>query len=119
MSGRPLKYTVEEVKAMITTYFSTVPESKQTVTGLARLFGSKQLMNDYEKREGYAEFIIDAKLRIEDLYEQCLRDKNPTGAIFALKNFGWVDKQAVDHTTNGKDVTPQIIFKKSNADNDN
>ena len=29
-------------------------------------------------------------------YEKALHGRSPTGAIFALKNFGWTDKQDVD-----------------------
>ncbi len=94
--GRPLKYTVEDVEKMIDTYFATTPKNERTITGLAIVFGSKQLLSDYEGREGYSDLIKLAKLKIENLYEQALRDKNPTGSIFALKNMGWTDKQSLD-----------------------
>ena len=29
-------------------------------------------------------------------YEKALQGRSPTGAIFALKNFGWTDKQDVE-----------------------
>ena len=29
-------------------------------------------------------------------YEKALHGRSPTGAIFALKNFGWTDKQDVE-----------------------
>lgn len=29
-------------------------------------------------------------------YEKALQGRSPTGAIFALKNFGWREKQDVD-----------------------
>ena len=96
--ARPLKYTVADVERMIDTYFETTPEAKQTITGLAIIFGSKQLLSDYEGRDGYSDSIKLAKLKIENLYEQALRDKNPTGAIFALKNMGWTDRQQLEHT---------------------
>ena len=102
MSGRPLKYTVEQAEALINEYFADTPRQDQTVTGLALLFGSKQLLNDYEAREEYSEMIRNAKLRIENIYEQALRSQYTTGAIFALKNFGWRDTQAIDHTTGGE-----------------
>ena len=98
VTGRPLKFTVQEVEALIDKYFKETAETKQTITGLALLFGSKQLLNDYEARPDYQAQIRLAKLKIENLYEQCLRDKTPTGAIFALKNFGWTDKQEIQHS---------------------
>jgi hypothetical protein len=108
--GKPLKYSVQDVEDIITDYFTNTPESKQTVTGLAMVFGSKVLMNDYQKRDGYSHIITFAKLKIENLYEQCLRDKNPTGAIFALKNFGWADKQ--EHAITGELKTTGIDYSK-------
>ena len=33
---------------------------------------------------------------MEQMYEEALSIGNTTGAIFALKNFGWVDKQNID-----------------------
>jgi hypothetical protein len=38
-----------------------------------------------------------ARLKVEHSYEVMLREsKNPAGAIFALKQFGWTDKQEID-----------------------
>jgi hypothetical protein len=35
---------------------------------------------------------------MEQIYEKRLNEsKNPTGAIFALKNFGWTDRQEIKH----------------------
>lgn len=113
--ARPLKYTVKDVESMIDAYFNNTPESKQTVTGLAILFGSKQLLADYEKRENYSEIITTAKLKIENLYEQCLRGQASTGAIFALKNFGWSDKQEVEHS-GGLQVRSITINVKDSGD---
>lgn len=100
--ARPLKYTVEEVENLIDQYFETTGEDRQTITGLALLFGSKQLMNDYEKRDEFTDKIREAKLKIENSYEISLRGKTPTGAIFALKNMGWHDKTESDVKISGK-----------------
>ena len=37
-----------------------------------------------------------AKLLVEHAYELDLRTQKPVGAIFALKNMGWSDKQEVE-----------------------
>lgn len=40
-------------------------------------------------------------MRVENAYEQRLGEHSPTGAIFALKNFGWKDKTEAEVNTNG------------------
>lgn len=69
-----------------------------SVTGLALFLGfeSRQSFYDYEKNEEFSYTIKKARLRIEAAYEQALLSKNSTGAIFALKNFGWKDKQEME-----------------------
>ena len=98
--ARPLKYTVEDVQNLIDDYFEDTPKDEYTITGLALIFGSRQLLIDYESRPDYSAIIKNAKLRVENSYEKELRSKNPTGAIFALKNFGWSDKTETEHTIN-------------------
>lgn len=48
----------------------------------------------------YANILEEAKTRIEEFVETCLFKKSiATGVIFNLKNnFGWSDKQEVEHT---------------------
>ncbi len=97
--GRPRKYqSVEQLQAAIDSYFEST--EKVTVTGLALHLGlnSRQsLINN----EGYSEEFLDAikraKLRVEMYYEEHLVESNAAGSIFALKNFGWRDKQEFDH----------------------
>ncbi|NBO23456.1 hypothetical protein EBU94_08995, partial [bacterium] len=63
LGGAPLKFdSPDELKGVIQGYFDTVPEDEWTVTGLALLVGSKQLLNDYEGRDGYARIVKEAKL---------------------------------------------------------
>lgn len=93
LAGRPLKYeTPEDLVAVIEEYLNTTDYAVITVTGLARVVGSKQLLQDYEKREGYADIVKEAKLIIEESYETALRTNGGANNIFALKNFGWKDK---------------------------
>ena len=79
-----------------------------TVCGLALALGFSQRKSflDYE---GYGpEFcntIKAAKLRVEAAYEERLAGGNAAGPIFALKNFGWTDKQEIEHAGN---VTVQL-----------
>lgn len=123
-AGRPLKYnTSEDIQNDIDEYFdSCVPEylkddngeyvvnkgsvviasyNKPTITGLALHLGfeSRQSMYDYEKRGEFSYTIKRARLKIENSYEQDIRnpDLTPTGAIFGLKNFGWSDKSEISN----------------------
>jgi len=72
-----------------------------TITGLCYYLGyeSRQSFYDLEKVERYSYTIKRARLFIEKEYEEQLQVGNVTGAIFALKNFGWIDK--TDHEVSG------------------
>lgn len=71
-----------------------------TISGLAIYLGfeSRQSFYDYEKHEEYSYIIKKARLKVECSYEKRLDSKNPTGAIFALKNMGWKDKHEVEQS---------------------
>ena len=88
--------TPESLQEAIDKYFETAKEGEMTVTGLALVVGSKQLIQDYEKRAEYTEIVKAAKLRIENDYELSLRRNGKAGDIFGLKNFGWSDKRELD-----------------------
>ena len=107
--GKPLKFTVDEVENMIDTYFNDTPMKQWTVTGLALLFGSRQLLDDYQKRKPYTAMITKAKLMVENKYELMLDSRSTTGAIFALKNFGWVDKTEIESTNRHSIEAPQTL----------
>ena len=53
-------------------------------------FKSKSMIYDYEKKEWFWHLIGRARMLIEVEYEKLLH-KNPTAAIFALKQFWWSD----------------------------
>lgn len=109
MTGRPIHYkTAEELQKAITDYFKNGITKKEiksgievpvpTISGLCYYLGfaSRQSFYDYEKREAFSYTIKRARLFIEQHYEEMLQVGNTTGAIFALKNFGWSDKQDID-----------------------
>ena len=91
---RPLKFpTPDDLEQAIENYLSTTEFLDLTVTGLALSIGSSRVvLNDYEKRDGYTEIVQRAKCIIEHSYEVSLRKFGRTGDIFALKNFGWKDR---------------------------
>lgn len=123
--GRPPVYnTAEEMQAAISKYFHdevkkkiiilgsgkqkhTVEIEVPTITGLCYSIGfeSRQSFYDYEKKPEFSYTVKRARLFIEKEYEEQLQTGNTTGAIFALKNFGWSDKSEVDHTTGGQPIT--------------
>lgn len=101
MAGRPpLFKTVSELETKVSQYFDGIEDDGKspTITGLALFLGfeSRQSFYDYEKNGEFSYTIKKNRLRIECSYEEALLSRNSTGAIFALKNFGWKDKTEVD-----------------------
>jgi len=118
---RPFYETPEEMQIKIKEYFANPPDTRKmffklkdevierevpcfTITGLVLYLGfaDRQSFYDYEKNK--PEFTCTMKRArsfIENVYEKLLQEGNPTGAIFALKNFGWKDKQ--EQEVYGKD----------------
>lgn len=83
-----------------------------TVAGLAvYLDCSEETLLNYEKEKtNRKEFFGTIKRAKDKIYaykaEYLYSGKNPTGAIFDLKNnYGYADKQEVDHTSKGKRIT--------------
>jgi len=117
----PAKYkNVKDLQKKIEEYITHCPDTRTmffklkdevierempcpTITGLALYLGfeSRQSFYDYEKRERFSYTIKRARTFIERVYEQLLQIGNPAGAIFALKNFGWTDKN--EYEMYGKD----------------
>lgn len=95
---RPRKYkSPEDMSKAIEAYFEG--EDKPTMSGLALHLGFTQLAGLHHY-EGYSEeffnVIKNANLRVMNGYEKRLYSNNPTGAIFALKNMGWTDRQEIN-----------------------
>lgn len=81
-------------------------EQPLTLTGMILHLGlsSRQSLDEYNNYEGFSDSVKRAKLLIESEYEKRLSGHNATGSIFALKNFGWRDKQ--DHELTGANGGP-------------
>lgn len=124
--GRPAKYkNAEELNNKIIEYFESYincdfKEEKQpvlghkpTITGLALYLGfeSRQSFYDYIKKEEFSYVLKKASLYVEMQYEMLLESKAATGAIFALKNMGWVDRKEVE---NVNEKTKFVFVNKSN-----
>jgi hypothetical protein len=96
-AGRPLTWDDPEAfSEAVEEYFKD--NKTPTWSGLALHLGfsSRDSLNDYKKKDGFSDPIKKALMRIENGYEQRLFSQNVAGAIFALKNFGWKDKQEVE-----------------------
>lgn len=121
-AGRPPIWDDPEAFAKrVEEYFDT--EKTPTWSGLALYLGfeSRQSLEDYKKKEGFTYPIKKALLRIETHYEQSIQSRNPAGAIFALKNFGWKDKQEVEQsgglTIKFEEPTDYIYPSQDKGDN--
>jgi hypothetical protein len=100
--GKPPVFTNPiELEKKIQDYFSECKKKRKSLTicGLTLYLGFKnrQSLSDYEKKEEFSDIIKKARLTVEENYELKLSGKCVAGAIFALKNMGWTDKQEIEH----------------------
>jgi len=81
-----------------------------TMSGLALALGFKAHKSiwAYAKQKGFEDVVAYTRLRMEEVYEKRLHDKNCTGAIFALKNMGWKDSQSMELGGPGGEPLPPI-----------
>lgn len=115
--GRPRKIKdVEQLRQKIAEYFEKInaqpPLEREpvTITGLVLFCGYADINSFYamEKRKEFSSTIKGARTLVTNAYERRLHGQNPTGAIFALKNFGWRDDYAGKPTVSGP--APKFIF---------
>tara|TARA_R110000850_G_scaffold192744_1_gene319647 strand:- start:187 stop:591 length:405 start_codon:yes stop_codon:yes gene_type:complete len=115
LRGKPLAFpTVESLQEAVDAYFkpggdawdNTGDELKflPTMSGLAlALDVDRKTVLNYSNKDDYFPTIRKARAIIENNLEKNLYGNSVTGLIFNLKNnFGWNDKQELDHTSNGK-----------------
>jgi len=116
--GKPLKFkTVEILQEKIDDYFNTCDKQGEPymITGLAlHLDTTRETLCDYGRKDGYSDAIKKAKLKVESSYEKRLIKQGRSGDIFALKNFGWKDKQEVE-SKNITDIRHSIDPKSVEA----
>ena len=120
MAGRPLKFkTVEELEAAVDLYFEKQKEFvlPPTVSGLALALGfeDRRSIYDYKDRPEFSHTIKRAILRIEEYAETALLngEGSATGAIFWMKNHGWIDKQTVDTNINNYSLFEKEVERKA------
>ena len=98
--GRPPKFKdVEELEKAIEKYFKETNPEEYTISGLGLALNltTQSILNYEDKDDKFFATIKRAKQRIEQSWEIRLIKKGRSGDIFALKNFGWKDKQELDH----------------------
>jgi len=102
-AGRPLKFESPEIlQEAVDAYFVKTNEDEWTMTGLAMALDiDYHTLINYGNKEQYFQSIKKARLKVHNAYEKDLRKKGRSGDIFALKNFGWRDKQEVEQETTG------------------
>lgn len=124
--GRPPKFaTVEALQAGIDAYFAecVAKDMPITITGLAlALDTSREVLMYVERGTGpysnplFSDAIKRAKLRCQNYAENHLfSGKNPAAGIFALKNYGWSDRQELELSGPGGD---DIKVRFTNSDDE-
>jgi len=116
--SKVVKYDDPKVLAKaIDKYFAETTDEKLTLTGLIKSLGvSKGWFYDRRNNEIYGEIIEAARLTVENSYEMLLKSgKNTVGAIFALKQFGWVDRQEIDQRVLNATVVLELTDERRKA----
>lgn len=128
--GRPRMYdSPEELQKKIDEYFDIGCNTRKifagpkdnpieitvkipTITGLVLYCGfcDRSSFYEYEQFPEFTDTIKNARTRIEQDYEEDLKKGLGAGAIFALKNFGWIDKQDFQHS-GGVAITQMPVIK--------
>lgn len=102
--GRPLKIKSNKIlQKRIDAYFENCKKNDipLTITGLGLAVNlSRQQLIEYAQKPEFHDTIKKAKQIIENDYEIALRKNGRAGEIFALKNFGWTDRQELTGADN-------------------
>ena len=84
-----------------------------SITGMALYLGfaSRQSIHDQEKREGFSYVSKKARAKVEEWVYQAVMSGaiQPSVGIFMLKQFGYTDKQQIEHSV---DTTAYDELKK-------
>ena len=101
--GRPRKIeSPEEMDRLVDEYVGECIGDEKPITLLGMILhlglNSRQSLDEYMSYDGFSDSVKRAKAIVEHEYEIRLIEGGGAGAIFALKNFGWKDKQEIEHT---------------------
>lgn len=114
-AGRPRLWKDPiELSNLIAEYFNST--ERPTLSGLAVFLEiDRQTLYNYKERDEFFDIIKKATAKVESIYEErAIYENNPTGVIFALKNMGWTDRVANDHTSQGEKIAPPIQWLSRN-----
>ena len=98
---KPIFKSVDELKKLIENYFDDCKtrERPPTIAGLAYwLDVDRQTIYNYGKKDEFFGTIKRARDRIIMNIEEELVVKGNSGTIFLAKNYGYTDKQEVEHS---------------------
>lgn len=112
-----IKTPEETTEKTIKTGNSPKPETlPATISGLMLFLGfnSRKEYDDYENYGKYNDVLKRARLRIEAEYEKKLHYQSSTGAIFALKNLGWNDREENKDTNGSVTLNIEILNSEYN-----
>jgi hypothetical protein len=114
--GKPPYYSDPlELQKACDKYFEQCIENEipATITGLTLALGfcTRKSLLDYAEKIEFVNIIKRSRLRVECEYEKRLFGNSPTGAIFALKNMDWHDRQELTGKDGESLVPPTITFK--------
>jgi len=101
----------ETFDMLVDTYVQMCKDSQEPIllTGLILSLGlvSKDSFYDYQKYPEFSDSVKRARMLVEMEYEKRLNvGSNAAAPIFALKNFGWSDKQEINHTSDDNSMSP-------------
>lgn len=116
--GKPRKYkNAKDLEKVMNEYFEYCDREgvHYGVVGMCVYLDIvRTTLLEYEKEPEYMDTIKLAKQRIESYNEQMLyKMKNPTGAIFNLKNnFGWADRSEIKQDIQATVTLEQLLSDK-------
>ncbi|MDI3211775.1 terminase small subunit [Arthrobacter sp. AL12] len=86
-----------------------------TVSGLARALGiTRETLVQYKNGDRFSDPVMLAYERCHEWAENALYSKSASGASFSLKNnWGWKERQEIDHTTDGKPMQALVEIVRS------
>jgi hypothetical protein len=114
--GRPQLYSnAEELEKLVNDYFidCELKEKPTTIAGLAYwLEMDRKTLYNYEKKEQFFHIIKRARDKVLANLEELMIEKGNGGTIFLAKNYGYTDKQEIEHTGEMSIINRSELYDK-------